>query len=185
MGKGKKAVSITEAITTVPESPKAVVKNETPKEVVKPQFTPVVKKANPVVQQKETIMAATDENINRQIIAQNDWNVKTSPQPIKESFGAATATTKKAQKAFKKETRKTIMKELKTTLKEHRKAKKDGTDSSGVGIVVLVILAFIIPPLAVFLSRGIGTAFWINLILTLLFWLPGVIHALVVIFEDN
>ncbi|MDB6076628.1 MAG: hypothetical protein JWO82_375, partial [Akkermansiaceae bacterium] len=47
--------------------------------------------------------------------------------------------------------------------------------------ILLVILAFILPPLAVGLKKGIGKEFLINLILTFFFWIPGVIHALVVI----
>lgn len=48
--------------------------------------------------------------------------------------------------------------------------------------VLLIILAFLIPPLAVYLHQGSwnGTC-WLNLLLTLLFWLPGFIHALIVI----
>lgn len=41
------------------------------------------------------------------------------------------------------------------------------------------ILAIVIPPLAVGLLYGITIEFWISLILTLLFWLPGAIYSLV------
>lgn len=54
---------------------------------------------------------------------------------------------------------------------------------SDVPVIVLVILAIILPPLAVFLHSGIGTPFWISLILTLLFWVPGVIYALLVVLD--
>ncbi|NDK54396.1 YqaE/Pmp3 family membrane protein [Pontibacter sp. BT213] len=47
--------------------------------------------------------------------------------------------------------------------------------------IVEIILAVLLPPLAVFLHDGIGTSFWISLILTLLFWIPGVIYALLVV----
>jgi uncharacterized membrane protein YqaE (UPF0057 family) len=50
-------------------------------------------------------------------------------------------------------------------------------------LVLLVILAIIIPPVAVFLKDGLSTNFWISLILTLLFWVPGVIFALLVVFD--
>ncbi len=43
--------------------------------------------------------------------------------------------------------------------------------------LLTIILAILIPPLAVGINKGIGGAFLINLILTLIFWLPGVIHA--------
>lgn len=44
--------------------------------------------------------------------------------------------------------------------------------------IVLIIVAILLPLLAVFLMSGLGRDFWINLILTVLFWVPGVIHAL-------
>lgn len=47
--------------------------------------------------------------------------------------------------------------------------------------ILLIILAILLPPLAVYLAKGIGTEFWIDLILTLLFWIPGIIYALIVI----
>ena len=49
---------------------------------------------------------------------------------------------------------------------------------SDVGIVLLVILAILLPPLAVFLARGVGTEFWISVLLTIFFWVPGIIYAL-------
>ncbi len=47
--------------------------------------------------------------------------------------------------------------------------------------VLLVILAILLPPLAVYLLEGVTTNFWIDLILTLFFWLPGIIFALYLI----
>ena len=44
--------------------------------------------------------------------------------------------------------------------------------------VVRIVLAIFLPPVAAFLTVGIGLHFWLNLILTLLFFVPGVIHAL-------
>ena len=45
--------------------------------------------------------------------------------------------------------------------------------------VVLIILAILIPPLAVFLKEGAGKQFIINLVLSLLLlWIGGIIHAL-------
>lgn len=66
-------------------------------------------------------------------------------------------------------------KELKKELKEA--LKQSGSRTS----IVEIILAVLLPPLAVFLHDGIGTSFWISLILTLLFWIPGVIYALLVV----
>ena len=47
--------------------------------------------------------------------------------------------------------------------------------------VLRIILSALVPPLGVFLTVGIGGAFWINLILTLFGYVPGVLHALYVI----
>ena len=43
--------------------------------------------------------------------------------------------------------------------------------------ILTIILSIVLPPLAVFLQHGLGSKFFINLILTILMWLPGVIHA--------
>jgi uncharacterized membrane protein YqaE (UPF0057 family) len=47
--------------------------------------------------------------------------------------------------------------------------------------IIKIILAIILPPLAVFLQVGIGKHFWINIILTLLGYIPGIVHAVWVI----
>jgi uncharacterized membrane protein YqaE (UPF0057 family) len=44
-----------------------------------------------------------------------------------------------------------------------------------------IIIAILVPPLAVYLQVGFGKSFWINLLLTLLGYLPGVVHAVYVI----
>ena len=44
--------------------------------------------------------------------------------------------------------------------------------------IILIILAILLPPLAVCLMSGFGKDFWINLILTVFFWVPGVVHAI-------
>lgn len=60
----------------------------------------------------------------------------------------------------------------------------NNSSSSAVSMVVLVILAILLPPLAVFLKEGsIGTNFWIDLLLSLLFWVPGIIFAFLVILD--
>ena len=44
--------------------------------------------------------------------------------------------------------------------------------------VLKIILAIFLPPVAAFLQVGIGLHFWLNILLTILFWLPGQIHAI-------
>ncbi|PYH95119.1 plasma membrane proteolipid 3 [Aspergillus ellipticus CBS 707.79] len=48
-----------------------------------------------------------------------------------------------------------------------------------------IIFAIILPPLGVFLERGCGADFLINICLTILGWLPGVIHALYVVLSRH
>lgn len=47
--------------------------------------------------------------------------------------------------------------------------------------ILRIILAIILPPLGVFLQVGLGTQFWINVLLTLLGYIPGVVHAVYII----
>lgn len=48
-------------------------------------------------------------------------------------------------------------------------------------LVLRILFGVILPPLGVFLTVGLGFHFWINILLTLLGGLPGVVHALWVI----
>lgn len=50
--------------------------------------------------------------------------------------------------------------------------------------LLLVLLAVFLPPVAVFLKVGLTKHFWINILLCLLFALPGMIHALIVVLTD-
>ncbi len=47
--------------------------------------------------------------------------------------------------------------------------------------VIRIILSVIIPPVGVFMEVGFGMQFWINVVLTLLGYFPGLIHALYII----
>lgn len=51
--------------------------------------------------------------------------------------------------------------------------------------ILQIIAAILLPPLGVFLARGIGTAFWVNCLLTLLGFVPGTLHALWVVLTDH
>ena len=44
-----------------------------------------------------------------------------------------------------------------------------------------IVLAILLPPLAVGMRRGLGGAFWLNVLLTIIGWVPGVIHAFIVL----
>ena len=47
--------------------------------------------------------------------------------------------------------------------------------------LIRIICAIFLPPLGVFLQVGIGIDFWINIVLTLFGYIPGLVHAIWVI----
>jgi len=49
------------------------------------------------------------------------------------------------------------------------------------GDVFRLILAIILPPLGVFTQVGFSLHFWLNILLTLLGYIPGIIHAIWII----
>ncbi|WP_158045916.1 YqaE/Pmp3 family membrane protein [Skermanella pratensis] len=49
--------------------------------------------------------------------------------------------------------------------------------------VLRILLAILLPPVGVFLQVGLGLHFWINILLTLLGYIPGIIHAIYVIIK--
>ncbi|WP_071518109.1 YqaE/Pmp3 family membrane protein [Geitlerinema sp. PCC 9228] len=50
-----------------------------------------------------------------------------------------------------------------------------------MGDFIRIVFAIILPPLGVFLQVGIGPQFWINIVLTILGYIPGIVHAVWVI----
>lgn len=48
---------------------------------------------------------------------------------------------------------------------------------------IKIICAILLPPLGVFLEVGPTGHFWLNILLTLLGFIPGIIHALYVILK--
>lgn len=51
--------------------------------------------------------------------------------------------------------------------------------------IIRIILAILLPPLGVFLTVGIRGAFWLNILLTILGYFPGIIHAVWVIAKHD
>ncbi|TKB51060.1 YqaE/Pmp3 family membrane protein [Ferrimonas sediminicola] len=47
--------------------------------------------------------------------------------------------------------------------------------------LLLSVIAILLPPVAVFLHRGMGGPLLLNILLCLLFYLPGILHALWVV----
>jgi uncharacterized membrane protein YqaE (UPF0057 family) len=51
--------------------------------------------------------------------------------------------------------------------------------------LIRLILSILIPPLGVFLQVGFGLQFFVNILLTILGYVPGVIHAAYIIFTRD
>ncbi|MFP4281150.1 MAG: YqaE/Pmp3 family membrane protein [Opitutales bacterium] len=47
--------------------------------------------------------------------------------------------------------------------------------------ILRILIAILLPPLGVFLQEGLGKHFWINILLTLLGYIPGIVHAVYII----
>jgi len=94
-------------------------------------------------------------------------------------------------KSLNRREKKARFKEAKKVWKEYRAKKKKGQLQDGdVELILLVILAILLPPLAVLLKEGeLNVKFWISLILSLLvfflwpLWLIAVAYALLVVFD--
>jgi uncharacterized membrane protein YqaE (UPF0057 family) len=57
----------------------------------------------------------------------------------------------------------------------------DSTRTITIGDPIKIIAAIILPPLGVFFEVGLSKHFWLNVLLTIFFWVPGMIHALYII----
>jgi uncharacterized membrane protein YqaE (UPF0057 family) len=69
-----------------------------------------------------------------------------------------------------------------TITRKRRNRRVDLVDTGRLQMDLLrIIIAILLPPLGVFLQVGIGKQFWINVLLTILGYIPGMIHAVWVI----
>ncbi|MDG4648459.1 YqaE/Pmp3 family membrane protein [Roseibacterium sp. SDUM158017] len=50
--------------------------------------------------------------------------------------------------------------------------------------ILRIVAAIVLPPLGVFLEVGLGKHFWINVLLTLLGYVPGIVHAVYIILRE-
>lgn len=47
--------------------------------------------------------------------------------------------------------------------------------------IIRVLLSILLPPLGVFLQVGLGLHFWLNILLTICGYIPGIVHAVWII----
>lgn len=52
------------------------------------------------------------------------------------------------------------------------------SSSTSSADLLRVLLSILLPPLGVFFQEGIGVQFWLNVVLTLLGYVPGLVHAI-------
>jgi len=84
-------------------------------------------------------------------------------------------------KGLSKQERKQRIKDVKKELKVFKKEKKTNR-SANVEMWLLIVLAILLPPLAVYLHQGeINTKFWLSILFWFLFIIPGVVYALLVV----
>ncbi|OIQ37493.1 MAG: hypothetical protein BM555_00795 [Crocinitomix sp. MedPE-SWsnd] len=97
----------------------------------------------------------------------------------------------KKEKVNFRDALKEMKKDLKQSLKAQKKISKErkskglsGSGMSEVAMILLVILAIILPWLAVGLYTGWDTMLTlVSVLLWLLFWIPGIVFAFLVIFD--
>ena len=126
------------------------------------------------------VLSTSINNASAAIIIPSSSSAKTiAPDPAKVKEAVA------ALKGLSGKERRDRIKEIKKEMREFKAHKKAGEEPS-TNTLLLVILAILLPPLAVYLHQGeINNKFWISLLLTLIFWLPGVIYALIVILGNE
>jgi uncharacterized membrane protein YqaE (UPF0057 family) len=117
----------------------------------------------PVLTRNNTAPAAKVPMVQLRLSALNQPAAITNSPELSQAREKLSSMSKAEKRSFKKELRQAM------------------AQQSDVSLIVLVILAILLPPLAVALKEGITSRFWISLLLTLLFFLPGVIYALLVV----
>lgn len=75
--------------------------------------------------------------------------------------------------------KKEMRKEIKATIKDSKAVAAD------TNTILLAVIAIFIPPLAMLLYDGLSGRFWLSLLLTLLFFIPGLIYTLVIILGNK
>lgn len=51
--------------------------------------------------------------------------------------------------------------------------------------ILRVVLAVLLPPVGVFFKVGLGLHFWLNIVLTIFGYIPGLVHAIWIIARDE
>ena len=123
-----------------------------------------------------SLMASTPEPTEKKAVAANTGTEK---EMVLDNASVTDAM--KEFRSLSRVDRKMRLRQVKAAVKEY-KAQKAAAAQPSTNTLLLVILAILLPPLAVYLHEGtINGKFWLSILLTLLFWIPGVIYALIVV----
>jgi len=96
-----------------------------------------------------------------------------NPTTVKAAFAEFKSLSKREQKLRVKEAKKQLK-----VFKNEKKANK----SANVEMWLLIVLAILLPPLAVYLHQGeINGKFWLSILFWFLFIIPGIVYALLVV----
>ena len=97
----------------------------------------------------------------------------------------AIGSVQEAMKEFRSLSKKERKDRIKDAKKEINRLKEQKADAISTNTALLVIVAILLPPLAVYLHEGeFNGKFWLSVLLWLLFYIPGLIYALILILGD-
>lgn len=133
-------------------------------------------KKTPVKTTKTEIAAISQVSANPEVVVEITKIEKEEKLVISETSSNIVTNSISKKNSSKKQ-----LKKSKRLAKKIAKAKNTSNNSGDEKTLLLLILAILLPPLAVFLVKGLNIQFWISLLLTFLFWLPGVIYALLIV----
>ncbi|MBO9701727.1 MAG: YqaE/Pmp3 family membrane protein [Sporocytophaga sp.] len=142
--------------------------NSPNKESIKPEIQNHIATAN-----KEIVAAVGEQVIFKPEIGVSNNNsdeIKAILSDESQALGKDVSTT-----PSKKEIKKIVKKAI----------KESKSNDSNVSKLLLVIIAILIPPLAVALVDGIHGPFWLSILLTILFYIPGLIYAIYRIYKND
>jgi uncharacterized membrane protein YqaE (UPF0057 family) len=160
-----------------PDTKAAIAKNE------HQQRTPA--NVNSMPKQEADVSAIASENSEQEVTTS-----ATVQKQSEYSYSLTPAQEKKANRIIDKIEKKAAKKEITWQAPSLPSSDNNFNDqikkhSADEDQLLFAIISFFIPPLGVALyEEDITVHFWIDLLLTLLFWLPGFIYALVIILGD-
>jgi len=151
---------------------------------------------------KELEMAASDvfvevetkqNQVRSEVTSQVDETVSNSQEPIS-SNSESKSKASKVRLTEKVLVNHFVKKNLQTSeVTQQQKAELDrllnefsseSSEEEDIRLILLLILCVLLPPLAVFILYGFSGEFWLSVLLTIFFWLPGIIFAAYLVIKD-